>query len=179
MTVLRCTGKLLKRLKQPARPPEPVPQANPLGEWYADVDFWHRQPFVVMLNAATGVVLVLAGDAAGVRRLHEQALLQFAALCEHFDLRGPQVDAELRGFDAGFALGPTRDRSLLASLNGRKQSAWLEFEHGGHSLFDAAAREWDGLFQHPALGRDERFNSPWHRPLDLVRSCLRRSGHQQ
>lgn len=40
MTVLRCTAKLLKRLKQPARPPEPEPQANPLGEWYADLDFW-------------------------------------------------------------------------------------------------------------------------------------------
>lgn len=28
MNVLRSTTKLLKRLKQPAKPPEPVPQAN-------------------------------------------------------------------------------------------------------------------------------------------------------
>lgn len=55
MTVLRCTSKLLKRLKQSAKPVEPAPQDNPLGEWYADIDFWRRQPFVVMLNAATGV----------------------------------------------------------------------------------------------------------------------------
>ena len=48
MTVLRCTAMPLKRLKQPARPPEP--QANPLGEWYADIDFWRRQPFVVLPN---------------------------------------------------------------------------------------------------------------------------------
>lgn len=80
--------------------------------------------------------------------------------------------AEMHGFDAGFAFGPTRDRSLLASLNGRKQSAWLELEHGRHSLFDAAAREWDGLFQHPALGPDNRLGSPWHRPLDLMQSRL-------
>ena len=57
MTVLRCTAKLLKRLKLPAKPAEPVAQDNPLGEWYADIDFWNRKPYVVMLNAATGAVL--------------------------------------------------------------------------------------------------------------------------
>lgn len=59
MTVLRCTAKLLKRLKQPIKPPEPELQSNPLGEWYADIDSWQRQPFVVMLNVMTGLVLVL------------------------------------------------------------------------------------------------------------------------
>ena len=63
MTVLRCTAKLLKRFKQPAKLPEPEPQANPLGEWYADMDFWNRKPYVVMLNAATGAMLVLNGNA--------------------------------------------------------------------------------------------------------------------
>jgi hypothetical protein len=29
-------------------------------------------------------------------------------------------------------------------------------------LFDAAAREWDGLAQHPARGRDGRFKPSWH-----------------
>ena len=45
MTVLRCTAKLLRRLNQPAKPPEPDVQANPLGEGYADIEFWRRQPF--------------------------------------------------------------------------------------------------------------------------------------
>ena len=116
MTILRCTAKLLKRLKQPPKPAEPSPETNPLGEWYADLDFWRRQPFVVMLNAATGAVLVLPGNAAGLRTLHENALLQFAAICEHFGLRGAGVDAELGGFHAGFACAATRDRSLLSSL---------------------------------------------------------------
>lgn len=43
--LLRCTAKLLKRLRQPAKPPEPPPSANPLGEWYADIDFIDREPF--------------------------------------------------------------------------------------------------------------------------------------
>jgi hypothetical protein len=172
MTVLRCTAKLLKRLKQPARPPEPPPQTNPLGEWYADVDFWRRQPFVVMLNAATGAVLVLPGNAEGLRRLHERALLQFAAICEHVSLRGPGVDKEMHGFNAGFTFAATRDRSLLGSLNLRKDGLWLALEHGDLSLEEEAAREWNGLFKHPALGRDTRHKSDYHRPLDLLRQRL-------
>lgn len=117
MTVLRCTAKLLKRLRQPAKPPEPEAHANPLGEWYADIDFWRRQPFVVLLNAATGAVLVLPGNAAGLRVLHENAALQFAAICEHFKLRGAGVAAELESLNTGFTFASTRDRSLLASLN--------------------------------------------------------------
>ena len=172
MTVLRCTAKLLKRLKLPAKPPEPEPQANPLGEWYADIDFWNRKPYVVMLNAATGATLMLNGNAAGLRMLHERALLQFASICEHFDLRGPGVDAELHGFDAGFTFAATRDRSLLASMNQRKEMAWLRFEHDGYSLAEAALREWEGFFKHPVLGRNTHHNMDWHMPLDLLRQRL-------
>lgn len=172
MTVLRCTAKLLTRLKQPAKPPEPAAQANPLGEWYADIDVWNRQPFVVMLNAATGAVLVLHGNAAGLRQLHERALLQFASLCELYGLRGPAVDAELHGFDAGFAFAATRDRSLLSSLNQRKFECWMALEHSDRSLAAVAARDWNGLFKHPALGRDPHRRSAYHRPLDLLRQRL-------
>ena len=115
MTILRCTAKLLKRLKQPAKPVEPEPQGNPLGEWYADIDFWRRQPFVVMLNAASGAVLVLPGNAEGLRRLHERALLQFAEICEHVGLHGSGVDAELHGFDAGFAFASLFPARLVRS----------------------------------------------------------------
>ncbi|MBS0194319.1 MAG: hypothetical protein JSR34_08730 [Proteobacteria bacterium] len=163
---------MLKRLKQPAKPPEPAPQGNPLGEWYADLDFWRGKPHVLMLNAATGIELLLNGNAASLRRLHERAFLQFASLCEHFGLRGPGVDAELHGFDAGFVFGPTRDRSLLGSINERKLGAWMGFEHNGESLVDCAAREWNGLFKHAALGRNARHGMAYHRPLDLLRERL-------
>ncbi|MFT4256026.1 MAG: hypothetical protein QM599_03585 [Pseudoxanthomonas sp.] len=172
MTVLRCTAKLLKRLRQPAKPREPEPQANPLGEWYADIDIWRRQSFVVMLNAATGAVLALPGNAAGLRRLHEASLLQFAAICAHHGLHGDGVDAELRGFDAGFAFAATRDRSLLASMNDRKFGFWMDLEHSDRPLPDAAARDWNGLFKHPALGRNARYNMEYHVPLELVRQRL-------
>lgn len=176
MTVLRCTAKLLKRLKLPAKPPEPAPAPNPLGEWYADLDFWNRKPYVVMLNGATGAVLTLNGNAAGLRVLHERALLQFASLCAHFGIQGPLVDAELLGFHAGFTHGATRDRSLLASLNQVKYGAWMGFEHSGYSLAQSAMNDWEGLFRPPSLGTSASRRSGYHVPLDLLRSKLMPAG---
>jgi hypothetical protein len=172
MTVLRCTAKLLKRLKQPGKLSWPSPQINPLGEWYAAIDFWRRQPFAMMLNCSTGATLVLTADASGLRLLQERALLQFAFLSEHYGLRGPGVDAELHGFHAGFTFAATRDRSLLSSINQRKSGVWNEQEQADHSLANSAAAEWLGLFKHQSLSRDERFNSDYHRPLDLLRQHL-------
>lgn len=172
MTVLRCTAKLLKRLKQPVKPPEPKPGDNPLGEWYADIEFWRRQPFVVMLNAATGAVLMLPGNAAALKRLHGLALLQFAVISEHVGLSGSGVDAELHGFDAGFAYAATCDRSLVSSLNQRKFELWMALEHTDRPLEEVVASDWDGLFKHPSLGRNTRQNMEYHRPLDLLRRRL-------
>lgn len=176
MTVLRCTAKLLKRMRLPAKLPEPAAQANPLGEWYADIDFWRRKPYVVLINGSTGAVLILNGNAAGLRVLHERALLQFASMCECVGISGPLADAELIGFAGGFSYANTRDRSLLSSLSQRVYEAWLCFEDSGASLAEAALHDWQhGLFKHPAIGRKthdtrEKVNS--HRPLDLLRQRL-------
>lgn len=173
MIILRCSQKLLKRLHQPAKPPEPqAPSDNPLGEWYADIDTWQRQPFVVMLNAATGAVLVLPARAAALRRLNEHACLQWLTLVEHFNLGGALADAEALAMDAGFTFAATRDRSLLGTLNERKLGVWLRFEHREPSPQHAALREWEGLFKHPALGRNARNNTEYHVPLDLLRARL-------
>ena len=171
MTVLRCTAKLLKRLRQPERPPEPEPDGNPLGEWYADLDIWRRQPFVVMLNAATGAVLVLPGDAATLRKLEASARRQLEVIGRKFKLDGAAFEAELQGFDIGVIYGRTRDRSLLSSLNNRKLGVWMGLEHGDAPLETIAAREWEGLFAHPSLGRHP-LGGAYHRPLDLLRARL-------
>lgn len=176
MTVLRCTAKLLKRLKQAPRQPEPEPQANPLGEWLADLDHWNRKPFVVMINSTTGALLVLNGNAAGLRVLHERAHVQIASLFAYFGLAGPAVEAEVNGFAAGFTFANSRDRSLQASLNGRKDEAWIGFEHRSESLADAACFGWEhGWFTHPSLGRGARAGAGaghHHRTLDLLRQRL-------
>lgn len=178
MTVLRCTAKLLRRLRQPAKLPEPPPATNPLGEWYADIDSIDREPFVLLLNAATGAALVLPGRAADLRDLHAHAGQQLFRLFAHygFDLNVPQVGAELRAWDTSPTCANSRDRSLLGSLNRFKDEAWHHFAHFNRSLPEAAARQWEGLFKHPALGRNIRHGMEYHRPLDLVRVRLLASG---
>ena len=48
----------------------------------------------------------------------------------------------------------------------------MDLEHGDRTLTEAAAQDWDGLFKHPALGRNRLHNMDYHRPLDLLRQRL-------
>jgi hypothetical protein len=176
MIVLRCTAKLLKRLRQPAKLPEPPPSANPLGEWYADVDFLDREPFVTLLNAATGAGLVLPGRAESLRQLNHYAGEQLFKLFMYygFDLNEhPLVGAEIRAWEHQPVFANTRDRSLLGSLNRFKDEAWIHFAHNNRSLPEAAAGQWEGFFRHPSFAQPGRRYGyqDWQKPLDLV--CAR------
>lgn len=175
MPLIRATAKLLKRLRLPAKPPEPeVADAAPLGEWYADIDFIDREPFVVMLNAATGVGLVLPGRAAELRKLHTHARDQLALLFVHYGIGGALADAELRAWTAPPHYAATRDRSLLGSLRQFKDATWYRFAYDGRALPMAAGDQWQGLFRHPSLAKaGERYGyQHWQRPLDLALARL-------
>lgn len=173
MIVLRCTARLLKRLRQPAKPPEPPPADNPLGEWTADIDFLNREPFVVMLNAATGAALVVPGRAADLRDIHIHAGQQMFKLLVHygFDLDQPRVAEELSAWHDPPAFGATRDRSVLGSLRRVKDDAWHHVAYANRSLPEAASRQWEGLYAHPSLPRNPRGGHYW-RPLELVTARL-------
>lgn len=176
--LVRCTARLLKRLRQPVNPPEPPPCNSPLGEWYADIDFIDREPFVVMLNAATGAALVLPGRAHDLRDLHLLAGQQMFKLLVHhgFDLDQPRVAAELTAWNQPLSYAKTLDRSLLGSLRRVKEDSWIHFAYHNRSLLEAAARQWTGLFSHPSLPIHPRIRSRTHGPLDLVRAHLLPAG---
>src|SRR3546814_14226621 len=105
MTILRCSQKLLKRLRQPATPPGPVPGSNPLGEWCADIDFIDRQPFALLMNAATGTVLVLPARAADLKRLHAMAAAQLGGLLQACGIGGALAEAAPAAPRAPFRIG--------------------------------------------------------------------------
>lgn len=179
--LIRATARLRKRLRLPAKMPEPgAPPANPLGEWYADIDFLDREPFVLLLSAATGAGMVLPGRAAELRKLHIHAGQQFLKLLLHyaFDPGSPLCAAELSGWEAPPVYAATADRSLLGSMNRFKDDAWHHFAYVNRSLPEAAARRWEGLFRHPSMaGAGKRYNySAWQRPLDLVAARLLPAG---
>lgn len=48
----------------------------------------------------------------------------------------------------------------------------MQFEYNVLSPEEAAAREWDGLYKHPALGRNTRVNIDYYRPMNLARQRL-------
>lgn len=175
--LIRATARLRKRLRLPSNPAEPAaPPANPLGEWYADIDFIDRKPFVLLLNAATGAGMVLPGRAPDLRSLHLHAGQQFFKLLLHygFELDSPQVASELQAWNTPARYAKTQDRSLLGSMNRFKGQAWDHFVWRNRSLPEAAARQWEGLFRHPSLAApgEPSSGSAWHRPLDLVRARL-------
>ncbi|HUG73024.1 MAG TPA: hypothetical protein VMK82_06360 [Steroidobacteraceae bacterium] len=166
MTVLHCSQKLLKRLRRPASLPAPAPSTNPLGEWYADIDFIDRQPFVLMMNAATGLVLVLPGRAEYLKRLHLCAAEQLASLLQACGIEGPLAEAELDAWQQPATYARTSNRSMVASINQRKMDAWTHFAYHGHSAFEVALRMLETPFTRKDLGRD------YHLAPDLVRARL-------
>ncbi|MGH8225407.1 MAG: DUF6933 domain-containing protein [Gammaproteobacteria bacterium] len=166
MIVLRCSQKLLKRLHRPATPSEPVPSSNPLGEWCADIDFIDRQPFVPLMNAATGTVLVLPGRAADLKRLHEMAAKQLAALLQACGIGGVLAEAELDAWRQSPAFARNVNRSLIASLNSRKYDAWVQFAYNRLTAFEVALRMLETPFSRKDLGRD------YHFAADLLRARL-------
>lgn len=166
MTVLHCSQKLLKRLRQPAKLPEPGPSDNPLGEWYADIDFIDRLPFVLMMNAATGMVLVLPGNAEHLKRLHLLAAEQLASLLPVCCVQGPLAEAELDAWQQPATFARTRDRSMVASINRRKSDAWVHFANSDCIGYEVALWMLDAPFTRKDLGKD------YHRASDLVRARL-------
>lgn len=167
MTVVRCSHKLLKRLGTPPAPEQAGPPAgNPLGEWCADIDFIDRQPFVLLMNTATGTVLALPGRAADLKNLHDMAAVQLDALLAACGIGGVLAEAELDAWRYPPAFARNGNRSLVASLNQRKHDVRMMFAYGGQTAFEVALRMLEAPFSRKDLGRD------YHVAADLLRARL-------
>ena len=170
MTVLHCSQKLLKRLRLPPKLPEPPAGDNPLGQWCADIDFIDRQPFVLMMNAATGLILVLPGMAADLKQLHVIAARQFAGLVEACAIEGPLAQAELDALGLPFVFARNGNRSLVASMNQRKYDAWSQFAYNRLTAFEVALRMLETSFNRKDLPGGGRYG--FHHTPDLLRARL-------
>ena len=170
MTLLRCSQKLLKRLHQPPKLPEPPLGDNPLGEWCADIDFIDRQPFVLLMNAATGLVLVLPARVERLKQLHVLAADQLDWLLQHCRIDGPLAQAELDSLQSPFAFARNGNRSLVASMNQLKYEAWMQFAHHTRSTYEVAARLLDRPFTRKDLPGGGYMG--FHHTPDLLRKHL-------
>ncbi|MEO6966989.1 MAG: hypothetical protein ABI132_00805 [Rhodanobacteraceae bacterium] len=149
----------------PAEPPEPALHDNPLGEWYGDIDFIDRQPFVLLINAATGLVLVLPGRAEHLRDIEAIAAGQLWMLMNMLGVGGALADAEVDAWSRT-QFARTTNRSMVASMNQRKFEAWTQFAYNERTAFETAQRLLETPFSRMELGRG------FHFAADLVRARL-------
>lgn len=169
MIPLHCSARLLKRMRQPASPQVSPPAENPLGEWCADIDFIDREPYAVLMNAATGMILVLPARAADLRRLHVLAAEQAAALFRIRGLDCALAQAETAALAQPFTILPNRNRSLVSSMNQRKFEIRCHMAEDRKDAFQVAQRMLEILFSRKELAKGLHF------PLDLLRARLQPS----
>jgi hypothetical protein len=121
---LRCTAKLLKRLKQ--RPlTDPTPTDNRLGDWYANILNIGRNRLVLVTSERSLLSLIVPiKDSARLReRIRERA----HALLFELGVPPDLAAAEVRGMDQ-MPFAKTADRKVLGSMNEFAFQARVAFE---------------------------------------------------
>ena len=126
-----------------------------------------------MLNADTGIVLVLPGKAADLRQLPAMAAQQLGHLLQHHGIGGPLAAQEVQAWaNAPVNYAATRSRSLLTTMNQRKYEVWTSLEHQGIPAYEIALEKWTWFYRHPTLRPNPVGNMGWYEPLQLLRKQL-------
>ena len=161
MVVLRCTQKLLSRLKRPALEPPGVSSTR-LGDWYGNELRLGRQQFLLFVSGRTRLaVIVPARDA---RRL--SAVLP-AAVCDRLaalGLSSARIDQE-REQMSEVVFARTDSRSVLGTMNDYAFMAKEMHARGN------APESLEALMQF--LERTPIIALEGERPADLVREAFR------
>jgi hypothetical protein len=113
MVVLRCTQKLLVRLKQVGDVP-PVESTTRLGDWYGNILRLGRRQHLLFISERSRLPIVIR-----IRDLQRLATVFPDAVCERLAIVGVAArdisDERMRMRELTF--GRTRNRSLLGTLN--------------------------------------------------------------
>ena len=113
MVVLRCTQKLLVRLKQ-ARDLPPVESTTRLGDWYGNILRIGRRQHVLFISERSRLPVVIP-----IREVTRLGMVFPDAVCERLSSVGIAAAdiADERMRMSELAFGRTRNRSLLGTLN--------------------------------------------------------------
>lgn len=113
MLVLRCTQKLLDRLKQVGTPP-PVESTTRLGDWYGNILRIGRRQYLLFISERSRLPVVIP-----IREGKRLGTAFPDAVCDALRLVGvATVDiADERSRMSEIAFGRTMNRSLLGTLN--------------------------------------------------------------
>src|SRR5439155_26058553 len=155
MVVLRCTQRLLLRLKQFDDAPS-VRSTTRLGDWYGNVLHMGRRHALIFVSERSRLpILFPIRDANRLRAAFPDAVCHMLAA-----VGVPAADLELeRSRMLEIAYGRTKNRSLLGTLNDMSFGARVHFITDRHdSLEDIALR----LAETPIIPLDGA------RPIDLT-----------
>src|SRR5688572_6618283 len=113
MLVLRCTQKLLVRLKQVADLPA-VESTTRLGDWYGNILRIGRRQHLLFISERSRLPVVLP-----ITESKRLTTVFPDAVCERLAIVGvnPEDVADERARMSEIAFGRTRNRSLLGTLN--------------------------------------------------------------
>jgi hypothetical protein len=113
MVVLRCTQKLLVRLKQVGDLP-PVESTTRLGDWYGNTLRIGRCQHLLFISELSRLPVVIP-----IRELKRLGTVFPDAVCERLAIVGVTAEdiADERARMSDIAFGRTRNRSLLGTLN--------------------------------------------------------------
>jgi len=127
---LRCTRKLLSRLRSVEDPPSSVPRRGILGDWYAATMVSRRRQLVVGTNARTllTVVVPLAPASGFIERFQRAARGRIEQV-----VAWPEKQAAELADLADIRIGRTESRSVVGSMNQMifEAEGWLESRPAG------------------------------------------------
>ena len=113
MVVLRCTQKLLVRLKQDRDLP-PVESTTRLGDWYGNILRIGRRQHLLFISERSRLPLVIPiGDGKRLRFVFQDAVRERLAIV---GVAAADI-ADERSRMSEIAFGRTQNRSLLGTLN--------------------------------------------------------------
>ncbi len=160
MVVLRCTQRLLLRLKQVDALPT-IESTTRLGDWYGNtLQMGRRRALIFISERSRLPVVIPIRDANRLRHVFADAV------CQMLEVVGiPAADiAEERSRMSVIAFGRTRSRSLLGTLNDYSFMAAASARAKDESLNDIARF----LAKTPIMPLDGA------RPIELTRGLFER-----
>ncbi len=115
MVVLRCTAKLLKRLKMGKEPlKDPEPSTTVLGDWYANIVYVDRRPLVLAISEKS--LLPLLVPARDLDQLPDHLMRALVERIQRMGLPDTVIRQEMSRMEPVF-YGKTANRSVLGSMN--------------------------------------------------------------
>jgi len=133
MTTLRCTEKLLKRLRidDPGEPPAPK---NRLGDWFANIIFTRQGHYVILVNEKS--LLPVITTARDLDNLVPRFLRDLSEVLSALGVPERVIEREVESMEPMY-FGRTNSRKVLGSMNDFVQMfKWSLEEYPDSTLID-------------------------------------------